>query len=65
MAHDWHLSSETLGERLYAIAICQRCGVTRSGLVGTGGAEGHIDLAGTCRPDEPAEAIEPLVAFGA
>jgi hypothetical protein len=44
MAHDWHLSSEVIGDTIYAVAICRKCGATRSGFVGRGKTEKQFSV---------------------
>ena len=60
--HDWHLSSLNNDGTFYGIAICRRCGLTRSGLISRGATERSIDLSGDCPTSEPV--AEPFVIEG-
>ena len=59
--HDWDLSSVAEDKSFYAVAICRRCGLTRSALVSRGQRENYIDLSGTCPKALPPK--EPLVEY--
>lgn len=61
-SHEWHFSSVSQGQSLFAIAICGKCGLSRSGLVSRGTAKvKYLDLSGECG-DTP-EPQEPHVAW--
>jgi hypothetical protein len=60
MAHEWYLSSEVIGEAIYAVAICGRCGTTRAAQVPTHGDAGVVDLRSVC-PGKPIDPPDPPV----
>jgi hypothetical protein len=63
MKHDWQLAPVSVGNTIWAVAICRQCGTTRS--VISGRTDKRIDLAGECRTDEPiTETPLPTIVAG-
>jgi hypothetical protein len=59
--HSWQIAPVvTDGKSISVVAICDRCGVSRSELAGSAQIERHVDLRGECpgEPQEP-EAVGP------
>ena len=59
--HSWQITPVvTDGKSISVVAICDRCGVSRSTPAGSGQNERHVDLRGECpgEPQEP-EAVGP------
>jgi hypothetical protein len=55
--HKWIFTSSSEGNttNIYVVAVCEKCGVIRSGLVPSVRNERYIDLRGVCpgAPQEP------------
>jgi hypothetical protein len=62
--HNWQIAPVvTDGKSIYAVAVCDRCGVSRSAPVGFAHDETHLDLRGECpgAPQEPHTVGRPVV----
>ncbi len=60
--HAWQLAPIAAPDTIYIVAVCTRCGVSRSTVAGRK-VDKRINLAGDCRPDEPMDDSNTDAAF--